>query len=125
MPFILLHKTGFTSEFIDLNCISVCHSGIIFHSCEAVITKLRWERYTRRKQKYYSLVQKFQLIHCEAQCPKFKDFDTKTLPSDDLIAKCFLAKFLEDETKYRLNIFNHVTLETQLGLIILSKLHLI
>ena len=34
----------------------------------------------------------------------FVDFDSKTVPSDDLLAKCFLSKFLEDENKYRCKI---------------------
>ena len=44
-------------------------------------------------------------VFCE--CPvveTFVDFDSKTVPSDDLLAKCFLSKFLEDENKYRCKI---------------------
>ena len=33
----------------------------------------------------------------------FVDFDSKTVPSDDLLAN-FLSKFLEDENKYRCKI---------------------
>lgn len=99
VPFVLLHQTGFTKEFVDL-CTSMCHSGMNFHSLEAVIGKTRWQHHINiMKQKYESLVQK-----CNNECPCFIDFDCKTVPSDDLIAKCFLAKFIEDDTKYRWNI---------------------
>ncbi len=43
-PFVLLHQTGFTKDFIDL-CTSLCHSGMNFHSFEAIIGKTRWEYY--------------------------------------------------------------------------------
>ena len=38
VPFVLLHQTGFTKEFVDL-CTSMCHNGMNFHSLEAVIGK--------------------------------------------------------------------------------------
>ena len=44
-------------------------------------------------------------VFCE--CPVVEnvvDFDSKTVPSDDLLAKCYLFKFLEDENKYRCKI---------------------
>ncbi len=103
VPFVLLHQTGFTKEFVDL-CTSMCHSGMNFHSLEAVIGKTRWQHHIYMKQNYESLVQQFQIFSASTECPCFIDFDLKTVPSDDLIAKCFLAKFLEDDTKYRCNI---------------------
>ena len=59
VPFVLLHQTGFTKEFVDL-CTSMCQNGMIFHSLEAVIGKTRLHYHIGRKQKYESIVQ--QLI---------------------------------------------------------------
>ena len=106
VPFVLLHQTGFTKEFVDL-CTSVCHSGMNFHSLQAVIGKTRWHYHICRKQRYDSLVQQFEtrtMANVFTECPNFVDFDLNTVPSDDLIAKCFLAKFLEEESRYRFNI---------------------
>ena len=100
VPFVLLHQTGFTKEFVDL-CTSMCHNGMNFHSLEAVIGKTRWHYHIGRKQKYESIVQQFQKkyiagVFCEwPVVENFVDFDSKTVPSDDLLAKCFLSKFLE------------------------------
>ena len=51
IPFTLIHKTGFTTNFINL-CGSLCQSGMNFHSLEAVISHRRWEFFESRKQLY-------------------------------------------------------------------------
>lgn len=95
IPFVL-HKTGFTTNFVNL-CASLCQNGMNFHSLEAVINHRRWEFFESRRKTYLSV----NSLHCsEASFPLFNQFSGKYLPSDDIIHQCFLAKFLEEEMAY-------------------------
>ena len=84
--------------FVDL-CTSMCHNGMNFHSLEAVIGKTRWHYHIGRKQKYESIVQQFQKkyiagVFCEwPVVENFVDFDSKTVPSDDLLANVSFLNF--------------------------------
>lgn len=96
IPFVLLHKTGFTTNFVNL-CASLCQNGMNFHSLEAVINYRRWKFFESRRQTYLSV----NSLHCsETSFPLFNQFAGKYLPSDDIIRQCFLAKFLEEEAAY-------------------------
>ena len=49
VPFILVHNSGFTKDFVNL-CISMCHSGMNFHSIERAVAQMYWQYYEERKQ---------------------------------------------------------------------------
>ena len=70
-----------------------------FHSLEAVIGHRCWEYFLSRKQLYLCSLQ-----HCTSNKDTnhdcFPSFQKKDLPSDDVICKCFLSKFIEDESAY-------------------------
>ena len=106
IPFVLLHQTGFTREFVDL-ISSLCSSGMNFHSLETTVKRMRWENYLKRKSMYQYTVDNSKKFRDEMiKYPVFVEFDDgrNHVPSNDIIAKCFLSKFLEDEPHYRHNI---------------------
>ena len=103
IPFFLLYRSGFSCDLVDL-VMSICPSGMNFHSLEAAIKKIRWENYLRRKGTYESIVKHhMNSINSEHACKSFFDFKQTRmglLPTDDAISNCFLSKFLKDETFY-------------------------
>ena len=46
IPFILLHRTGFTRELVD-TCTVFCRRGINFYNMESLILERRWEAYSK------------------------------------------------------------------------------
>jgi hypothetical protein len=100
VPFILVHKTGFTLNFVNL-CVSLCQSGMNFHSLEGVIGHRRWEYFESRKKLYQCSIQLSLVDDSNGHpFPSFLDYHKKYLPSDDTISQCFLKKFLEEENAY-------------------------
>ena len=103
VPFVLVHKSGFTSNFVCL-CASLCQNGMNFHSLEGVIHHRCWEFFESRRSIYQTLhsISTHEEHHSyPTLCfPTFKEFGEKYLPSDDIIRKCFLPKFLEEEVAY-------------------------
>ena len=103
VPFVLVHKSGFTSNFVCL-CASLCQNGMNFHSLEGVIHHRHWEFFESRRSIYQTLhsTSTHEKHHSyPTLCfPTFKEFGEKYLPSDDIIRKCFLAKFLEEKVAY-------------------------
>ena len=96
VPFLLLHRTGFTRELVDM-CTAICRRGINFYNLESMIIERRWETFARQQQ----LIQ----IHGKiSQQPiSLSDFWESSLsnsPSNDALSKCFLAEFLEHEQLY-------------------------
>ncbi len=110
VPFILLHQTGFTKRFVEL-CQSLCQTGMNFHSLEGVIGNMRWKKYEEKRQLYQHMVDSYKQshqiemegnVHTYELIPTFEDsIYYKCLPSDDIIGKCFLANFLENEQYFR------------------------
>ncbi len=104
IPFILLHQTGFTRDFVDLT-FSLCSTGMNFCSLETTIKRMRWEHYLRRKSMYQCAIDNSKDTTIEY--PVFTELNSigeNHVPSNDIIAKCFLSKFLENEAHYRHNI---------------------
>ena len=103
IPFIMLHRSGFSQDMIDL-IMSFCHRGMNFYSIEAAIKDIRLKNYFRRKCMYESLVEHYRKSNTiEQEYKEFFDFKHTRmglLPTDDSIKNCFLAKFLEDESFY-------------------------
>lgn len=102
VPFVLLHRTGFTTNFISF-CSSLCHTGMNFHSLEGAISHRRWDFYESRRQAYLctsSLYNRNLNNVNSLSFPSFSDIAEKYLPSDDIIRQCFLSNFLENERAY-------------------------
>lgn len=103
IPFILLHKIGFTTNFVNF-CGSLCQSGMNFRSLESVIIHIRWQYHLSREQLYLCYVKHSSIASTNEECirnfPSFQDFGMKYLPSDDIICKCFLSNFIEEECAF-------------------------
>ena len=96
IPFILLLHTGFTTEFVSM-FTALCSHGLNFHNIESFVMERRWERFAREQD----ILTQHKII--TGQSVQESDFWTSPLsksPSNDLLAKCFLAKFLQDEQLY-------------------------
>lgn len=96
IPFLLLHRTGFTRELVD-TCTAFCRRGINFYNMESLIVERRWESYARQ--------QDLLEIHgkMSSQSLNIDDFWSSSVsksPSNDVLAKCFLAGFLQYEQHY-------------------------
>ena len=87
VPFVLLHQTGFTRDFVDLISL-LCSSGMNFHSLETTIKRLRWENYLKRKSMYQCIVDKSKELNDEIiNFPTFVGFEKigeSHLPSNDI-----------------------------------------
>ena len=95
IPFVLLHKTGFTRTFVNM-VDSFCQTGMNFYSLEAAISHARWQRFEQNKE--ISLEMHKEESHVIAS---FQDSAAKYLPSDDLLRECFVANFLTNEHCYK------------------------
>ena len=107
VPFVLLHQTGFTTRFVEI-CESLCQTGMNFHSLEGVIGNMRWKKYEEKTQMYQQTLESYKKSHKgedienAAQVPTFEmSTHYKHLPSDDIISKCFVAKFMDKELDYK------------------------
>ena len=95
IPFILLLKTGFTSDLVD-TCTSLCVHGMNFYKIETFIQERRSDVYARQQELH-------QLQHTlvgDREICKFENSGVLKSPSNDLIAKVILAKFIKDENLY-------------------------
>ena len=105
IPFILLHKTGYTKQFVE-EILVLCRSGMNFYKIESMIIEARWDFYSKLEQKFWQDTLSYKASHPEtlntASFPPFT-FDKGPLhqiPSNDAIAQCFLRDFLEKEQYY-------------------------
>lgn len=77
VPFILLHKTGFTRDFVD-TCITMCQRGMNFYTIESLVIERRWESFARKQQMFEYYQTLTQLV--VNSFPNFKDTQSfKTL----------------------------------------------
>ena len=104
-PFILLHKTGYTREFVD-EILALCKSGINFYKIESMVIEARWDFHSKLEQKFWQDMLSYQASHegnsIVASFPSFT-LDKGPLhqaPSNDAIAQCFVKDFLEKEQCY-------------------------
>ena len=96
IPFELLHRAGFTRNCMD-TCIALVTRGLNFHNVESFIAERRWEAFERQKH----LVTLHQRIRGESMSSlDFWSSPYSNVPSNDLISKCFLGRFLLDEKVY-------------------------
>ena len=92
VPFILLLKTGFTTELVD-TCTSLCTHGMNFYKIETFIQERRLDTFARLQE----LHQVQHNIQGDTEVCKTKHNGLLNSPSNDLIV---LAKFLKDERLY-------------------------
>ena len=96
VPFLFLHRTGFTWELVDM-CTMFCRHGMNFNTMESIIQEKRWQTYARRHD--------LDLMHTKmsSQSPAENDFLSLSMsncPSNDALSECFLASFLQQEKLY-------------------------
>ena len=95
IPFCLLHKTGFTRELFD-TCQAFCRQGINFYCMETLIIEKRWENFVRKE--YLCTMNTERQVSCS-----YNEFLTSPMsqtPSNDVLSKCFIAGFLQNEEHY-------------------------
>ena len=93
VPFILLSRTGFTTDLVNM-CTSLCTRGMNFYNIETFILERRLDAHARQQDMLTSMF---------GECGHGHDFQTSHFsnsPSNDIISKLVLAKFLMDENLY-------------------------
>ena len=98
IPFVLLHRTGFTTDFVQM-CTSLVRSGMNFYNIESLITERRWEAYSRQKN-HFDLHRQTMQYSSNCDDGDFWSSSLSNCPSNNILAKCFLARFLNDEQLY-------------------------
>lgn len=106
IPFVLLHKTGYTTEYIN-TVVMLSNSGINFFKIESMSIKEHWNYHSTLEQRYWQEVKEYKCRHPSEhlQAKTFPTFAIDegplyTIPSNDAIAQCFLKDFMEKETYY-------------------------
>ena len=89
VPFVLLHKSGFTRALVDM-IHGLVRQGMSFYAMETLLAENYWTRYCSR-----------QVALVSSMAPNFNP-DTADLVSNDLIEKCFLSTFRQEESRYNL-----------------------
>ena len=95
IPFVLVHRTGFTAEFIEM-CNSLVRSGMNFYNMESMILEKRWRMYARNLNRIGSLNSRTQSCSLEG----FQSSRLSNTPTDTHITKCFLSKFSSQKYLY-------------------------
>lgn len=85
VPFILLSRTGFTIELVDM-CTSLCMRGMNFHSIETSLMEHRLDTIARQQEMHNMI---------GGMCACAHDLPFLSSPSNDII-----SKFLKDEHLY-------------------------
>lgn len=96
IPFILLSRTGITSDFLKL-CSSLIAHGLNFYKMETLLLERRWEYYLTKLEalNWYQSMEGKVVSQSE-----FWSSPLSSSPSNDIIAKCFLTNFLRNEQLY-------------------------
>ena len=95
IPFCLLHKTSFTRELVDI-CQAFCRQGINFYCMETLILEKRWESFVRKE--YLCTMNTERQASCSYN--EFLASSMSQTPSNDILSKCFVAQFLQNEKLY-------------------------
>lgn len=105
IPFILSHQTGVTRQLFNM-CTSLCKKGMTFFDMESFILEKRWECYIN-KQNILKAIGKTSLSNNDdttnadsSTTSEFWKSPTSHSPSNNILAKCFLAGFLQNEQLY-------------------------
>ena len=86
IPFILSHKCGFTRNLVDL-IYSLVQHGMTFFSIESMITEQYWSRQMNRPV-------------VSSDYKQLSSTQSQLGPSNDILTKCFITRFIELEPKY-------------------------
>ena len=100
IPFVLLHRTGFTRDLVD-TCMAFIRQGVNFYKMETLITERRWETFA--KQQDMLLLHQRLTSKADIQLESVSEFCDSQLarfPSNNVLSQCFLAGFLRDEHLY-------------------------
>ena len=101
IPFILLHRTEFTQDFFQ-TCTGLIRGGMNFHSIETYILEQRWESFAMNHD-----LKKVHGITASTKADDMASFlssDFANCPSNDILSKCFLVSFLQDESLFMTSI---------------------
>ena len=104
IPFILLHKTGFTKDFVE-NIFAFCRRGVNFCEMESIVLERRLDHHSQRMyllQLHYEACKKESMNELSTRSEMFRN--ELSSPSNNVISKCFLMSFLEAEEHYLSNI---------------------
>ena len=98
IPFVLLHKTGYTKDFIN-EVVALCNNGMNFFKIEAMCIEEHWNYHCVKEQKFWQVLEEYQSQYPLEEIPtvNFPKFKTDGIPSNDAIAQCFLKDFMEKE----------------------------
>jgi len=106
VPFVLLHKTGFTKEFIN-KVVALCNNGLNFFKIESMSIEEHWNYHSNLEQKFWQKLKEYKSRHPmeDLQTNSFPTFTIDggqlySIPSNDAIAQCFLKDFMEKERNY-------------------------
>ena len=86
VPFVLMHKCGFTRSLLDL-ILSLVQHGMAFSSIESMITELYWNSVGK------SLDEETHILETS-------EYQSNLGPSNDILTKCFISRFMELESAY-------------------------
>ena len=97
IPFVLLHKTGFTRDFAGM-CVSLVRNGMNFYAIESLVIERRMEIYATGIS-HFRLNKQFKNYQAEGE-ERFSDSLLSKCPSNSVIATLFVALFLDNESRY-------------------------
>ena len=92
IPFVLLSRTGFTTDMVNM-CTSLFTHGMNFCQIETFILERRLDE-CAKQIKMLSILSKKDIVFDYEKSPLSKS------PSNDIISKVVLVKFLKDENQY-------------------------
>ena len=98
VPFVLSHQTGITMELFEM-CTSLCRRGMTFYDMESFILERRWEYHIKKQ----NLLKKTPIQSVSSDIKDSTDFwksPSSNSPSNNILVKCFLSGFLQDEQLY-------------------------
>ena len=105
IPFILSYQTGVTKQLFDM-CTSLCRNRMTFFDIESFILERWWECYIN-KQNILKATKKTLLSNDDDSTNEdssiksnFWKSPTSNALSNNILAKCFLAGFLQNEQLY-------------------------
>lgn len=96
IPFNLLHRTGFTRSFVN-SVINLVVEGLPLQAIECHIPSQREQHAKEVEMKFNST---FNDITMTGMLSKILNLIFKPIPGNDLIARCFMIRFQQDEHKY-------------------------
>ncbi len=98
-PFILLHKTGFTTSFV-LTVIELIKEGITFNGMEHIVRQKRQQHVASVSEMVLKNSACKYITHISVLASEAINLLQYPLPSDDVFHKCFIVHFLKYQHAY-------------------------